>query len=162
MISASNNSQNKGTDNLQNETDKLLSDKYILAKEIRDLIKTINSSKTTLSILNIELKNKSEMKDQLEKDINKVDENDIIHGKQPLSDNILTLTNEIKCLREKTENIDLADAVALAELNQMKAQLKEIEEEITGQKYKEEQGMEWNSFIRKPCLKLESKCEGNN
>jgi len=142
MISASNNSQNKGTDNLQNETDKLLSDKYILAKEIRDLIKTINSSKTTLSILNIELKNKSEMKDQLEKDINKVDENDIIHGKQPLSDNILTLTNEIKCLREKTENIDLADAVALAELNQMKAQLKEIEEEITGQKYKEEQGME--------------------
>jgi len=142
MISASNNSQNKGTDNFQNETDKLLSDKYILAKEIRDLIKTINSSKTTLSILNIELKNKSEMKDQLEKDINKVDENDIIHGKQPLSDNILTLTNEIKCLREKTENIDLADAVALAELNQMKAQLKEIEEEITGQKYKEEQGME--------------------
>jgi len=141
MISASNNSQNKGTDNLQNETDKLLSDKYILAKEIRDLIKTINSSKTTLSILNIELKNKSEMKDQLEKDINKVDENDIIHGKQPLSDNILTLTNEIKCLREKTENIDLADAVALAELNQMKAQLKEIEEEITGQKYKEEQGL---------------------
>jgi len=141
MISASNNSQNKGTDNFQNETDKLLSDKYILAKEIRDLIKTINSSKTTLSILNIELKNKSEMKDQLEKDINKVDENDIIHGKQPLSDNILTLTNEIKCLREKTENIDLADAVALAELNQMKAQLKEIEEEITGQKYKEEQGL---------------------
>ena len=141
MISASNNSQNKGTDNLQNETDKLLSDKYILAKEIRDLIKTINSSKTTLSILNIELKNKLEMKDQLEKEINKVDENDIIHFKQPLSDNILTLTNEIKCLREKTENIDLADAVALAELNQMKAQLKEIEEEITGQKYKEEQGL---------------------
>ena len=142
MLPSSPEPQNKETNNYLNVFDKLLSDKYILAKEIRDLIKTINSSKTTLSILNIELKNKLEMKDQLEKDINKVDENDIIHGKQPLSDNILTLTNEIKCLREKTENIDLADAVALAELNQMKAQLKEIEEEITGQKYKEEQGME--------------------
>jgi len=34
MIQASNIAPKNGIDNLQNETDKLLSDKYILAKDI--------------------------------------------------------------------------------------------------------------------------------
>jgi len=72
MISASNNNQNKGKDNLPDETDKLLSDKYILAKEIRDLIKTLKNSKTTLCILEIEIDTRLKLKDQLEKYIKQI------------------------------------------------------------------------------------------
>jgi hypothetical protein len=180
MTSASNNTQDKKTDNLQDETDKLLSDKYILAKEIRDLIKTIKDSKSILNSLYSEIRDKLELTDQLEKSINHIDEiqnesvlsttkrsvllklikkinseqditklsetlpideKDIIRGKQLLTDKILTLNNEIKDLQGKTECINLADADAVAESDHMKAQLKEIEEELSGQKYKEEQGI---------------------
>jgi len=177
MIQASNIAPKNGIDNLQNETDKLLSDKYILAKDIRDLIRTIKDSKTLLNSLYNGIKNKLKLIDQLEMYIQQVnekqnesgfsttmtsainelmeqfnsgsdleklpetlkpDESDIIRGKQLLTDNILILNHDIKGLLEQTESINLADADAAVELNHMKGLLKQIEEEITGHKYKEQ------------------------
>lgn len=67
MITTLFKTQNNGIDNHQNETDKLLSDKYILAKDIRDLNRTLQESTDTLSILNDEVKNRLKLKEQLEK-----------------------------------------------------------------------------------------------
>ena len=53
-------------DKLPNESDKLLSDKYILAKDIRDLNKTLNDSIARMKILEEEVKNKLKLKEKLE------------------------------------------------------------------------------------------------
>ena len=75
MISKSNNTQKKEIDILSNEFDKLLSDKYILAKEIRDLNKSIQDSQNIMIELEVELKDKSQLKELLEQVINQVYEN---------------------------------------------------------------------------------------
>ena len=52
-------------DKLPNETDKLLSDKYILAKDIRDLNRTLQMAAVEISNLEDEVKNKVKLKDRL-------------------------------------------------------------------------------------------------
>jgi len=74
MISASNKIQNKKIELLSTGLDKFLSDKYILAKDIRDLNKTLQESIDTLNALEDEVKNKLNFKEQLEQYINKIDE----------------------------------------------------------------------------------------
>ena len=74
MNSASNKNQNKKIELLSDGLDKLLSDKYILAKDIRDLNKTLQESIETLIILDKEVKNKLNIKEQLEQYINQIDE----------------------------------------------------------------------------------------
>jgi predicted nucleic acid-binding Zn-ribbon protein len=66
MISAALKTQNNGTDNRLNESDKLLSDKYILAKDIRDLNRTLQDSTDRMNILEVEVKNKLKLKEQFE------------------------------------------------------------------------------------------------
>jgi len=74
MLPSSPEPQNKETNNYLNVFDKLLSDKYILAKEIRDLNKTLQDSDNQLSELESEMKNKLILKEQLDKYINLIDE----------------------------------------------------------------------------------------
>jgi len=74
MIQTSNKNQNKKIELLSNGLDKLLSDKYILAKDIRDLNRTLQESIDTLNILEDKIKDKLNLKEQLEQYINKGDE----------------------------------------------------------------------------------------
>jgi len=92
MKSTSNNNQNKKTELLSNELDKLLSDKYILAKEIRDLNRTLQESVETLNNLEDEVKNRLSLKEQLEQCINQVNE---IQTGTELPASINTLMNEL-------------------------------------------------------------------
>ena len=73
MIQTSNKNQNKKIELLSNGLDKLLSDKYILAKDIRDLNRTLQESIDTLNILEDKIKDKLNLKEQLEQYIKKVD-----------------------------------------------------------------------------------------
>lgn len=69
MSKSSKKVQNPGMDKLPKETDntdKLLSDKYILAKDIRDLNKTLKDSVDRMRLLEEELKNKLKLKEKLE------------------------------------------------------------------------------------------------
>jgi chromosome segregation ATPase len=66
IISASIKTQHNITDKRLNESDKLLSDKYILAKDIRDLNRSLQESTDTLSKLDDEVKNRLKLKEQLE------------------------------------------------------------------------------------------------
>ena len=74
MKSTSNTNQNKKTELLSNELDKLLSDKYILAKDIRDLNRTLQESVETLNNLEDEVKNRLSLKEDLEQCINQANE----------------------------------------------------------------------------------------
>ena len=74
MIQTSNKNQNKKIELLSNGLDKLLSDKYILAKDIRDLNRTLQESIDTLNILEDKIKDKLNLKEQLEQYINMGDE----------------------------------------------------------------------------------------
>ena len=56
-----------------NESDKLLSDKYILAKDIRDLNRTLQDSIDKMSVLEDEVKNRLKLKEQLEQYIHAFD-----------------------------------------------------------------------------------------
>jgi len=73
MIQISNKNQNNKIELLSNGLDKLLSDKYILAKDIRDLNRTLQESNDTLNILEDKIKDKLDLKEQLEQYIKKVD-----------------------------------------------------------------------------------------
>ena len=73
MISASLKTQNKGIDMRLNESDKLLSDKYILAKDIRDLNRTLQDSSDKMNLLEDEVINKLKLIEQLEQYIHAFD-----------------------------------------------------------------------------------------
>jgi len=73
MIQISNKNQNNKIELLSNGLDKLLSDKYILAKDIRDLNRTLQESNDTLNILEDKIKDKLDLKEQLEQYIKKGD-----------------------------------------------------------------------------------------
>jgi predicted nucleic acid-binding Zn-ribbon protein len=66
MSALSTKNQDYGMDKQPNESDKLLSDKYILAKEIRDLNRTLKDSVDRMKSLEEELKNKLKLKEKLE------------------------------------------------------------------------------------------------
>ena len=74
MIQTSDKNQNKKIELLSNGLDKLLSDKYILAKDIRDLNKTLQQSINTLRIQEDEVKDKLNFKEKLEQYINNITE----------------------------------------------------------------------------------------
>lgn len=73
IISASLKTQNNGIDKRLNESDKLLSDKYILAKDIRDLNRTLQDSTDKLSVLEDKVNNRLKLKEQLEQYIHVFD-----------------------------------------------------------------------------------------
>lgn len=58
--------ENKESDTFLNESDLLLADRYILAKEIKDLNKTLLDSKAKMNVLEDEVKNKLKLKAQLD------------------------------------------------------------------------------------------------
>ena len=74
MISASLKNQNNGIDNRLNESDKLLSDKYILAKDIRDLNRTLLDSTVKMNVHEDELKKMLKLKERFERYIQAFDE----------------------------------------------------------------------------------------
>jgi chromosome segregation ATPase len=166
-------------DKLPNETDKLLSDKYILAKDIRDLNRTLLDAATEISVLEDEVKNKVKLKDQLDQYCNAFDEsmkdpdlltsknkastdlsiikelieklntepyfqklqeniedekNDFIQVKQILIDNIHQLKDEINIIGERIKDRNDAISNATIERDNLKAQMKDIIEEIVGHK----------------------------
>ena len=73
MISATLKTQKNGINKLLNESDKLLSDKYILAKDIRDLNRTLQDSDDKMNSLEVEVKNRLKQKEQLEQYIHAFD-----------------------------------------------------------------------------------------
>ena len=166
-------------DKLPHDTDKLLSDKYILAKDIRDLNKTLLNAVTEISDLEDEVKNKVKLKDQLEQYFNVFDKslknpdfltsvnkastdlsfieelieklntepflqklqeniedekNDFLQVKQLLIDNIHQLTDEIKIIGKRIKDRNDAISNVVIEKENLKAQMKDIIEEIVGYK----------------------------
>jgi ATP-dependent Lon protease len=166
-------------DKLPNETDKLLSDKYILAKDIRDLNRTLLNAATEICALEDEVKKKLKLKDQLDlyynafdktlkernllasmniasSDLSIIEElierlktepyfqklqetiedekNDFLHVKQILIENNYQLTDEIKIVGERIKDRNDAISNATIERDNLKAQMKDIIEEIVGHK----------------------------
>ena len=79
-----------GIDQLPNESDQLLSDRYILQKEIKALSKTLQDSTDTLNALECDLKNKLILKVQLDTIIDSFEEIQNAPGLVATTNNLLT------------------------------------------------------------------------
>jgi hypothetical protein len=164
MISASLKIQNNGIDKRLNESDKLLSDKYILAKDIRDLNRTLQDSTVKMKVLEVEVKNRLKLKEQLEQFIQASvtdktgdfqhtinvlverlntepefqelkgtimnEKSDSIMLKQQMIDISHQLTDKIKILQKRIINRNIANSDVLVERDNLKAQMRNIIEEI--------------------------------
>lgn len=164
MISASLKIQNNGIDKRLNESDKLLSDKYILAKDIRDLNRTLQDSTVKMKVLEVEVKKRLKLKEQLEQFIQASvtdktgdfqhtinvlverlntepefqelkgtimnEKSDSIMLKQQMIDISHQLTDKIKILQKRIINRNIANSDVLVERDNLKAQMRNIIEEI--------------------------------
>jgi len=80
-----------GIDQLPNESDQLLSDRYILQKEIKALSKTLQDSTDILNALECDLKNKLILKAQLDTIIDSFEEIQKVPGLVATTNNLLTV-----------------------------------------------------------------------
>jgi len=80
-----------GIDQLPNESDQLLSDRYILQKEIKALSKTLQDSTDILNALECDLKNKLILKAQLDTIIDSFEEIQKLPGLVATTNNLLTV-----------------------------------------------------------------------
>jgi len=80
-----------GIDHLPNESDQLLSDRYILQKEIKALSKTLQDSTDILNALECDLKNKLILKAQLDTIIDSFEEIQKVPGLVATTNNLLTV-----------------------------------------------------------------------
>jgi len=131
-----------GIDQLPNESDQLLSDRYILQKEIKALSKTLQDSTDILNALECDLKNKLILKAQLDTIIDSFEEIQKVPGLVATTNNLLTVwVDNLKAnsdLQEltKTLKIEINDFSTIKQLlmdndqllvNEIKGLLKTIE-----------------------------------
>ena len=131
-----------GIDHLPNESDQLLSDRYILQKEIKALSKTLQDSTDILNALECDLKNKLILKVQLDTIIDSFEEIQKVPGLVATTNNLLTVwVDNLKSnsdLQEltKTLKIEINDFSAIKQLlmdndqllvNEIKGLMKTIE-----------------------------------
>jgi len=106
---------------LSNKSDQLLSDRYKLTKKIKALNITLQDSSNNINDLERELNNKLELKE-----------------KPGMIDNNGEVTDEIQMLRDKIKYRNIANSELSDETENLKRQLKNIQEEIFNLKIKEE------------------------
>ena len=131
-----------GIDQLPNESDQLLSDRYILQKEIKALSKTLQDSTDILNALECDLKNKLILKAQLDTIIDSFEEIQKVPGLVATTNNLLTVwVDNLKAnsdLQEltKTLKIEINDFSTIKQLlmdndqllvNEIKGLMKTIE-----------------------------------
>ena len=131
-----------GIDQLPNESDQLLSDRYILQKEIKALSKTLQDSTDILNALECDLKNKLILKAQLDTIIDSFEEIQKLPGLVATTNNLLTVwVDNLKAnsdLQEltKTLKIEINDFSTIKQLlmdndqllvNEIKGLMKTIE-----------------------------------